>query len=105
MAKKTDVAVPRSKVKEAVAKVLVAEGYLESQEVKDKELVLKLKKGGLTDLRIVSKPSLRIYVKKGQLPQVLGGLGVAIISTPAGVVTGKEAAKKGLGGEVLCEVW
>src|SRR5574340_1139447 len=105
LAKKAEVVVPWSKVKQSVAKVLVEEGYLEAQEVKDQKMTLKLKKGGLTDIKIISKPSLRVYVKKDQLPRVLGGLGVAVISTPAGVLTSKDAAKKGLGGEVLCEVW
>lgn len=100
-----EVLVPLSKINERIAKLLVKEGYLEAQKVKDKELVLTLKKGALTDIKIISHPSLRVYVKKNQLPRVLGGLGIAVISTPAGLLTDKEARSRGLGGEVICEIW
>ena len=105
LAKNRDVVVPWSKIKEAIAKILVKQGYLESAEVKDHTLFLKTKKGSFTDVKIVSKPSLRVYVGKNDLPRVLGGLGFAIISTPFGLLTDKEARKKGLGGEVICEIW
>lgn len=100
-----EVAAPLSKTSERIAKLLVKEGYLEAEKIKDKELVLKLKKGAITGIKIVSRPSLRVYVKKNQLPRVLGGLGVAVISTPAGLLTDKDARAKGLGGEVICEIW
>lgn len=97
--------VPLSKINERIAKLLVKEGYLEAEKIKDKELVLKLKKGAITGIKIVSRPSLRVYVKKNQLPRVLGGLGIAVISTPAGLLTDKDARVKGLGGEVIFEIW
>lgn len=105
LAKSKQVVTPWSKGKVALAEVLVKRGFLEGQEIKDKELILKLKKGSFTDVKIVSKPSLRIYARKNQLPRVLGGLGIAIISTSAGLLTDKEARNKGLGGEVICEIW
>ncbi|MBI4100083.1 30S ribosomal protein S8 [Candidatus Microgenomates bacterium] len=105
LAKKDQVTVRWSKINEAVAKILVEKNFLKSLKVKDSELILTLAPGALTDVKIISKPSLRIYVKKNQLPQVLGGMGIAIISTPAGLLTDKDARAKGLGGEVLCEVW
>ena len=78
---------------------------MQKVEVQENKLILKLKKGSFTDVKIVSKPSLRVYVGKNDLPRVLGGLGFAIVSTPMGLLTDKEARKKGLGGEVICEIW
>ena len=113
LARKAEVVVPWSKIKEAVAKVLCEGGYLSQKTVKadgvKKSLILTLryddKKPALNEVKIVSHPSLRVYVKKDQLPKVLNGLGLAVVSTPVGVLSGQEAAKKGLGGEVICEVW
>ncbi len=109
MAGKSEVVAPASKLKEKIAQVLVKEGYLSDMEITGQELKLKLKYDqktpALTEVKRVSKPSLRIYVKKGELPKVLGGLGMAVMSTPSGVMTAKEARKKGLGGEVICEIW
>src|SRR5262245_31502091 len=109
MAGKGEIVVPWSKLKETISDVLVKEGYLVGKEISEKNLVLKLKYDkktpAVTEVRRVSKPSLRIYVRKNELPRVLGGLGMAIMSTPAGVMTAKEAKKKGLGGEVICEIW
>ncbi len=105
MAKNSQVVAPWSKLKETVAKLLVKEGYLEGLEVKDNQLVMKLKKDAFTDVTIVSRPSLRVYAKKDDLPRVLGGQGIAIVSTPAGIMTDKEARKKNMGGEVICKIW
>ncbi|MBI5465606.1 30S ribosomal protein S8 [Candidatus Gottesmanbacteria bacterium] len=124
LAKKKEITVPFSKIKENLAKILVEEGYLsngkwqsaqkrvpaESANGKSKkELVLTLKyekkKPALTDIKRVSKPGLRIYVDKTKIPKVLGGLGITIVSTPKGLMTDKEARKKGLGGEIICKVW
>lgn len=105
LARQEQVVVPWSRKRQALAGILVKEGFLGSQKAKDRELVLQLKKGAFTNVKIVSKPSLRVYAKKNQLPEVLGGLGTAVISTPAGLLTEKEARKKGLGGEVICEIW
>lgn len=109
---RTEVQLPWSKLSENLVKVLVTKNYLGSYEVEGKEvknLKLMLKYNGkqpaITQIRRVSKPSLRIYAGKNNLPKVLGGLGIAIISTPAGLMVDSEARKKGLGGEVMCEVW
>lgn len=109
---KTEVEIPWSKLSENLAKVLVAKDYLESYAIDDKEIKkikLQLKYHGkqpaITEIRRVSKPSLRIYAGKNDLPKVLGGMGIAIISTPAGLMVDSEARKKGLGGEVMCEIW
>ncbi len=113
LARKSEVLVPWSKMKEATANILVKKGYLDGLEIETdghkKELVLKLKyehkKSVLTDVKVISRPGLRIYVKKNELPKILGGLGTAIISTPVGLLTDKEARSQGLGGEVVCEIW
>lgn len=106
------VAMPYSKLKENIARVLIAEGYLEDCNVegeKAKTLNLKLRysgrRGAITGLRRVSKPGLRNYVGADEVPNVLGGLGVPIISTSRGVMTGRAARKAQVGGEVLCYVW
>lgn len=105
LAKKDQVVVPLSKINVAVAKILVKEGFLKEQKSKDRDLTLTLAPGSFTDVKIVSKPSLRVYVKKNNLPQVLSGQGIAIVSTPLGLLTNKEARTKGVGGEVICEIW
>ena len=109
MVRKADVGVPWSKLKETVTDVLVKEGYLASREISGNTLILKLKYDqktpAVTEVRRVSRPSLRVYVRKNEMPRVLGGLGMAVVSTPAGIMTAKEARKKGLGGEVICEIW
>lgn len=109
MAGKADVIVPWSRLKQTVADVLVREGYLGQAKVENGILNLKLKYDqktpALTEVKRVSRPSLRVYVRKSELPRVLGGLGTAVVSTPAGIMTAKEARKKGLGGEVICEIW
>ena len=109
---------PSSKLKTKVAEILQQEGYIGGWTVNDvevdgrvrKELVVSLKYGpnrerSIAGIRRVSKPGLRVYAKSTALPKVLGGLGVAIISTSTGLLTDKQATKKGVGGEVLAYVW
>jgi small subunit ribosomal protein S8 len=109
---------PSSKLKTKVAEILQQEGYIGGWTVNEvevdgsvrKELVVSLKYGpnrerSIAGLRRVSKPGLRVYAKSTALPKVLGGLGVAIISTSTGLLTDKQANKKGVGGEVLAYVW
>jgi len=111
--RKQVVVLPWSRTKESLAKVLVKNKYLDSASVKEdsgkKTLVLDLryedKRPAISDLRRVSTPSLRVYVGKKQIPRVLGGLGMAIISTPLGLMTDKQAKKSNIGGEVWCEIW
>jgi small subunit ribosomal protein S8 len=108
------VAMPHSKIKVHIAEILQQEGYIASWKVEDaevgKNLVISLKFGptrerSIAGLKRVSKPGLRVYARKDNLPRVLGGLGVAIISTSSGLMTDKQAKKKGVGGEVLAYVW
>ena len=114
-AKHDTVDVPSSKMKLAIAKILLDEGYIKSYELvengKFNDTRITLKYGAsknekiISGLQRISKPGLRVYANKEELPKVLGGLGVAIISTNKGVITDKEARKLGVGGEVLCFVW
>ncbi len=108
------VVIPFSKLKSHIAEMLQAEGYIAGWTVEDavvgKNLVVTLKYGpnrerALAGVKRVSKPGLRVYAKSTNLPKVLGGLGVAILSTSSGLLTDKQAAKKGVGGEVLAYVW
>ncbi|MFZ5845345.1 MAG: 30S ribosomal protein S8 [Patescibacteria group bacterium] len=107
------VELPSSRLKKALAQILVQEGYIEAvEEVAGRpqaKLRLILKYSGktpvLTGVKRVSKPGWRFYVGSRAIPEVLGGMGVAILSTPEGLMTGKEAKKRHLGGELLCEVW
>jgi small subunit ribosomal protein S8 len=108
------VTMPHSKLKAHIAEILQAEGYIAGWSVEDapvgKHLTIQLKFGpnrerSLAGVRRVSKPGLRVYAKSTNLPRVLGGLGVAILSTSSGLLTDKQAAKKGVGGEVLAYVW
>ncbi|GGO06358.1 30S ribosomal protein S8 [Microbispora rosea subsp. aerata] len=108
------VSMPYSKIKAHIAEILQQEGYIQGWSVEDakvgKNLVLELKFGpsrerAIAGLRRVSKPGLRVYAKKDNLPRVLGGLGVAIISTSGGLMTDRQASKRGVGGEVLAYVW
>lgn len=103
---------PHSKIKESIAQILKKEGYVSEVAVEGKlpkKLTLKLKyqgkKGIVEGLKRISKPGLRNYVGATEIPRVLGGLGISIISTPEGVMSGTQAKKKNLGGEVLCYVW
>lgn len=108
------VAMPASKLKEEIARILVAEGYVASYEVKGsgvrRTLELTLRYGAdrkrvIEGLRRVSSPGSRIYVGADEIPRVNGGLGVAVVSTSQGLLPDREARRRRLGGEVLCEVW
>ena len=108
--------IPASRTKVAIAQVLKNEGFIKSFSVATEEgnvqptLKLELSYGGrrqpiLSGLKRVSKPGLRVYVQRREIPRVYGGLGVAILSTPKGIMTGHEARRQEVGGEVLCYVW
>jgi small subunit ribosomal protein S8 len=108
------VKMPHSKIKSHIAEILQQEGYIASWRTEDaevgKHLVITLKYGNsrersIAGIKRVSKPGLRVYAKKDNLPKVLGGLGVAIISTSGGLMTDRQAKKGGVGGEVLAYVW
>ncbi len=114
MARKTDTTMPATKILVAIATILKQEGYIVDFNVVDlrpqNKLEIKLsyapdKSHVIREIKRVSKPGLRIYAGKDQLPRVRSGLGIAIVSTPEGVLTGYEARKRGIGGEVLCTVW
>lgn len=113
-AKHEDVLVPASTVKKAIAEMLLDEGYIKSYDIREdgvaKYIHIDLKYGPnkqrvITGLKRISKPGLRIYARKDQLPKVLNGLGIAIISTSRGIMTDREARKQGVGGEVLAYIW
>ena len=114
-AKHDTVDIPASKMKLAIADILLKEGYVKAVDVVEegnfKTIKITLKYGAnknekiLTGLKRISKPGLRVYASKDELPKVLGGLGTAIISTNKGVITDKEARKQQVGGEVLAFVW
>ncbi len=113
----TSVSMPHSKIKEAIAQVLQNEGFIESFEILPEKpqpvLQIKLKYLGgrrtrrsvITGLKRVSKPGRRIYVSKKDIPWVLSGMGVSILTTSKGIMTGQQARRLGMGGEVLCKVW
>ena len=107
---------PASRLKQEIARLLKDEGYIKDFHVERQNgnsydtLVVELKYGRsrervITDLKRISKPGRRIYARKDRLPRVLGGMGIAILSTSTGLMTGRTAAEKGVGGEVLCFVW
>jgi len=115
----TTVALPSSKIKVSIAKIMKEEGYVSGYEVVDgktagqKMLRIRLKYVGerrerrpvISGLERISRPGRRVYTNKQEIPWVLSGLGVAILSTPKGVMTGQRARQLGVGGEVLCKVW
>ena len=114
MARHDFVLMPSSKIKLSLAKILREEGFIKDYEiVKGKQQrVIKVylkytdkNEPIITGLQRVSKPGLRVYVAKDEIPRVYGGLGMAILSTPKGVITGKQAWREGVGGELLCLVW
>ena len=108
-----DVAMPHSNMRESIAKILKREGYVGEVAVEGKPgakmLKVKLKylgrKGVIAGLKRVSTPGLRRYVGATEIPRVLGGMGISILSTPSGVLSGTEARKQNVGGEVLCYIW
>lgn len=109
LARKTRVRVPFSAFKEKLARILAREGFLKEVRKEDRELVLKLKyhqgEPAVGGVRRVSKPGRRIYKKAREIKAVQSGLGRTVISSPQGLVTDREARKKQLGGEVICEIW
>jgi small subunit ribosomal protein S8 len=114
MARHTTVAVPASKMKVAIAEILKREGFIRDFEVQKADpvdtIVITLKytsdrRPVITGLKRVSKPGLRIYTGRADIPRVRGGLGLSILSTPKGVMAGHEAWQEHVGGEVLCYVW
>jgi small subunit ribosomal protein S8 len=114
MARNPQTTMPASKLLVNIAEILKQEGYIRDYRVEDRKptpiLTIDLKYGrdrrhSIRDLKRVSKPGLRIYAGKDELPRVKNGLGTAIISTPQGVLSGQEARRRGIGGEVLCTVW
>ncbi len=114
MAEHASVEMPSSKLKVELAKVLKAEGYIIDYSVKDVDkfkilsVTVKYKEDGkpiIKKLKRASKPGLRVYMKSKKLPKVLGGLGIAIVSTSKGLLTDRRARKENVGGEVLCYVW
>ena len=107
-----DVELPHSKMKESIAQILKRDGYIADWSVESKpakKLKMKLKYQGhqavIAGLRRVSTPGLRRYVGAREIPRVLGGMGIAILSTPRGLMTGYEAQKQNVGGELICFVW
>jgi len=117
MAGKTEVPLPSSKIKVAIAKILKDEGFIEDYRVTKERpqanLLLKLKYVGerrerrpvIAGLKRVSKPGCRVYTRASEIPWVRSGMGIAILSTPKGVLTGQQARRLGVGGEVLCYAW
>lgn len=113
LASKKEVVIPYSRLRQQLVKLIIKAGFLSSVKIKGektkKQLVVELKyvdkKPVLTQVVKLSKPSLRMYVKHNQIPKVLGGLGVVILSTSSGLMLGKEARKKKVGGELICKIW
>ena len=114
MARNTETTMPATKILVAIAGILKQEGYIEDFEVIEKrpqnQLLVKLSYGPdkrhvIREIKRVSKPGLRVYAGKNDIPRVKSGLGIAIVSTPEGVLTGYEARRRGIGGEVLCTVF
>jgi small subunit ribosomal protein S8 len=114
MARNNETTMPATKVLVAIARILREEGYIADFEVIEKrpqnQLKVTLRYGSdkqhsIRELKRVSKPGLRVYAGKDRIPRVRSGLGIAVVSTPEGVMTGYEARRRGIGGEVLCTVW
>ncbi len=109
-ARHQSVTMPSSRLKAEVARILKSEGFIAGFEQQSGQLVLRLRYVGgkvpaVAGLRRISRPGLRVYRRKTEMPRVLGGLGVAIVSTSSGLMTGREAERKGLGGEIVAHVW
>ncbi|MDI9496130.1 MAG: 30S ribosomal protein S8 [Bacillota bacterium] len=113
-AKHEFVDIPASKIKKEIANILLEEGYIKGFDVIDdgKQGIIRIelkyqqnKERVITGIKRISKPGLRVYVGKEETPKVLGGLGIAILSTSKGIVTDKKARSQGVGGEVICYVW
>ena len=113
-ARQQKVDVPHSKLKVELARILKEEGYISNYKPTDEEgrkvlrVYLKYSSDNvspISDLKRVSRPGCRVYVGHGEIPRILGGLGINILTTPKGVMTGRQARKEGVGGEVLCEIY
>ena len=109
-----DVEIPASKIKKNIAEILLKEGYIKGYEIVENPpqdmIKVQMKYGPdkakvITGIKRISKPGLKVYAKKDEVPKVLGGLGIAIISTSSGLITDKQARELGVGGEVICYVW
>ncbi len=114
MVRHASVDIPASNAKKKLAEILLGEGFIKGFDVidDDKQGIIRVemkygesKERVITGLKRISKPGLRVYAKRNEIPRVLGGLGVAVISTSNGVITDKEARKLGVGGEVVCYIW
>jgi len=119
LAKKSSVIIPKTKLTLEIAQILEKEGFIENlqQSLEEQSLVLSLKyrskkvsklrtkESCITNLKRLSKPGLRIYVNHRQIPRILGGTGIVILSTPSGLMTDREARSRGIGGELLCSIW
>jgi len=112
-ARHDSVTVPASRIKGEIARILKSEGFIRDYELpseQERDIKIQLRYSGkrepvVTGIKRVSKPGLRVYVKSKDMPRILGGLGVAIVSTPQGVMTAAEAKRANVGGEILCYVW
>ncbi|MFL2640419.1 MAG: 30S ribosomal protein S8 [Dehalococcoidia bacterium] len=115
MARHENISIPASRTKVAISELLKKEGFIKDfqligEDTLEKKIRLKMaylesNEPAIIGLRRVSRPGLRVYVQKGEIPRVFGGLGIAIVSTSQGLMTGREARKQGIGGELLCHVW
>jgi small subunit ribosomal protein S8 len=115
LAKSHSVSVPFTRLSEKICEILEKEGFIETFQVSEalptNELLITLKYSGrtkkpcITNLRRISKPGLRIYVNQKEIPKILGGMGIIILSTSDGVLTDREARLQGIGGELLCSIW
>lgn len=113
-AKHESVDIPASNIKKELANILLSEGYIKGFDVieDEKQGIIRVelkytkeKSRVITGIKRISKPGLRVYVRQDEIPRVLGGLGIAVLSTSKGIQTGKNAKKQGVGGEVICYVW
>lgn len=113
LARHDSVMIPHSRMKEEISKILKENNYVESYQIEQKmpqaEIVFKLRYVGkvpaITDVKRVSKPGRRVYTSSTKIPRSLGGYGITIVSTSRGVMTGQDAKKQNVGGEVLCQIW
>ena len=104
-----EVSVPESKMKSAIIKILLDEGYVAGVDTSERDMKVTLKyvdgKAALSGLKRISKPGRKVYVSKDRIPMVQNGLGICILSTSQGIMSGHKANKVGVGGELLCEIW
>ena len=112
-ARHESVSIPSSRIKTEIARILKSEGFIRDYELpkeQERDIKIQLRYSGkrepvVSGIRRISKPGLRVYVKSKDMPRILGGLGVAIVSTPQGVMTASDAKRANVGGEILCYVW